>query len=135
MFYEYAVTVPANTPEGAPIEQEIRTTVGTVTHVGIEFPNGCAKLARCQIFRGGFQLWPLNPDGYIASDGRVIEWDEDYEITDEPTGLTARLWNLDDTYDHVVTVRVTESETTGRAESAGLLTGLKKFLALVGIGG
>lgn len=128
MFYSYALTIPANTPERSPTEQEVKLTHGVITHVEVEFPPGCAGLVHAYIRKGVHQVWPTNPDGSFRSDGRAIVWADYEELFYEPYSLTIGGWNEDDTYDHEVLFRfeITPREVAER--------GVKEFSILRRIG-
>ena len=49
MFYVLPLTIPADTPETDPIEEELALTYGVIQRVEIEFPPGCAGLAHIKI--------------------------------------------------------------------------------------
>lgn len=106
MIYSYAITIPANTSEADPVEQEIRLTAGLISHVEVEFPAGCAGLVHLRVMREGGHLWPTNPEGNLASDDYVIPWDEHIELTSSPYRLQAVAWSDDDTYSHTLTLRI-----------------------------
>jgi len=106
MIYDYPLTIAANTTKDAPTELEMDVGVGVVNQVDVQFPPGCAGLARCSIWDGGHQLWPSNPDGYFAADAYVISFAEDYPILEAPFVLTLKAWNLDDSYPHTITIRL-----------------------------
>jgi len=106
MFYDFAITVPAGTTEAAPVEQVMKLTYGVIHRVEVQFPIGTQALAHCKIYHEEHQLLPTNPDGDFASDGYTIPIDEHYELFTEPYSLKAKCWNDDDTYAHVITIRV-----------------------------
>lgn len=106
MFYEWAITVPPNTPEQNAIRQDVTLTVGVVRKVEVQFPTGCAGLVHARIHRQGVQVWPSNPGGEFASDGYIISFDEKYILDDEPLGFTLEVWNEDQTYEHQVRIRM-----------------------------
>lgn len=133
MFYEFAIAVPANTTAAAPVEQEIRITQGVVTRVEVQFPNGCAGLAHCKILHQESQKWPTPPSTSFASDGYTIAVDENFEVDTEPYLLKALCWNLDDTFDHTIYVRVGVLRGQVAKMILKVFQGLEKFLSLVGI--
>ena len=135
MFYDFAVSVPANTLESAPVEQTLKLTHGIIHKVEVQFPIGTQALAHCKILEGGHQFLPTNPEGSFASDGYVIPIDEYYEFYTEPYTLKVRCWNDDDTYQHTITIRVGIMESKVAIFLMNILTQMAKFLKLVGIGG
>jgi hypothetical protein len=106
MDYSYAVKTTKNTAKADAIETELKLTAGIITQVWMVHPEGCQGLAYAAIFRGGHQLYPANPEeAYHGNDVPMI-WDDNYEL-ETPAVLKLKTWNLDDTYDHTVYVRVT----------------------------
>ena len=133
MFYDFAITVPKSKTEADPTWQTMKLTKGVVHRVEVQFPIGCRALAHCQIYHGGHQFLPTNPDGNFASDGYVIPIDEHYELKAAPYTLRAKCWNEDDTYQHIITVRVGVLAKEVISPMAGVGGLLKKFLGLVGV--
>ncbi|OGR93598.1 MAG: hypothetical protein A2V88_00435 [Elusimicrobia bacterium RBG_16_66_12] len=127
MLYEIDATAPANTAASAPVEVAARLNKGVITQVGVQIPQGCMGLARAQVWRGGHQLWPTTPGAYFKGDGAVIEWPEDYELTDEPLSLTLRVWNIDDTYNHTLTFRFSTITLQAAEEGRGIPTILRRL--------
>ncbi len=133
MFYEFAVVVPANTAESAPVSQRMKLTEGVVTKVEMQFPSGCAGLAHVRIFDGGSQKWPTPPSTSIASDGHVVSIDENYELKGTDFELVAKCWNDDDTYQHTVYIRVGVLRGQAAVAILKIFQGLEKMLKLMGI--
>jgi hypothetical protein len=106
VFYDYALTIPANTTAASPSELEISLTHGVIHRVEIEFPAGCAGLAHLAVFLREFQLFPTNPGREFASDDHVIAFDDYFEMFEPPHNLLLRGYNTDDTYSHTITVRI-----------------------------
>lgn len=106
MQYDFAITIPANTPADAPQETELQLTAGILHSVWIEFPPGCAGLAHVQIKQPEANFLPSNPDGSFAGDSCVIPIVEYKELISGGDLLKAFAWNLDDTYPHTVTIRM-----------------------------
>lgn len=135
MFFEYSLTIPANTPATAPVETEAVLAPGTVSEVAIQFPRGCVGLAHVQIWRSEHQVWPVNLDGNIAGENAIIDWDEDYDLDDDPFTFTLRGWNLDDSYAHTITFRfaLLPLDTGQATRGAGGL--LRRVARALGVGG
>lgn len=130
-FYSFAITVPANTAQTAPVELEAPLSPGMIHRVEIQFPRGCAGLAHAQVFRAAHQIWPTNLDEDLASDGFIIAWDDRYELAESPYSLILRAWNLDDTYQHIITFRfaiLPAAVFTPAAEAVGMLTRIGRLL-------
>lgn len=106
MIYTAHITTPANTAATAPVVTNLQLVRGVIHLVEFEFPPGNQFLHRLKVLREGRSLFPTNPDGYLTADGNLIAYREYVEIRDIPTRLRIETWNLDDTYDHAVLVRV-----------------------------
>jgi hypothetical protein len=128
MFYEYRLTVPANTPADDPLTQEITLAPGRIIAMAVGLPRGCVGLVHAQVWHGLNIHWPSNPDSSISGDAVVVEWQESYDL--DPTAPVLRLaaWNLDDSYAHTITFRlnVLAKATIDRMEAA---MGALDFLA------
>jgi hypothetical protein len=106
MFYELSLTLPANTPESAPVTDTIPVHPGVVKRVEVLFPDGCVGLVHVRLYYYERQLWPSNPDSSFAGDGDKIAFDEDLELTGAPFVFGVEGWNLDDTYQHTPIIRI-----------------------------
>lgn len=135
MYYSYLVNVPANTTEQHPVVTTAKLTGGVIHRVEVQFPAGCADLARCAIDHDGHQYLPSNPEGSFGSDDYSIPIDEYYELRPDHSTLQLRMWNADDTYDHEITVRIGVLGVEAVNPFAGITVTLRKFLRLVGVGG
>lgn len=135
MFYDFAITVPANTLESAPVVQSLKLTAGVIQKVSILFPPGPHGMVKLRLRENGHQFLPTNPDGYFASDDEVLEIDEFYELTTEPYSLKAVGYSDGTTYNHTISVRIGILRPEEVERSSGLMMALKRFFKLVGIGG
>ena len=106
MFYVLPLTIPADTPETDPIEEELALTYGVIQRVEIEFPPGCAGLAHIKILYHEFYLYPSNPGTYFSGDGFTIAFDDVFPVTEVPHMVKVVGYNEDDTFSHTVTVRI-----------------------------
>jgi len=106
MFYDFSFTIPANTTKKSPLREDINLTHGIIHRVEIGFPAGCAGLVYLQIVQGLHQIWPTNADGSFNTDDYTIAFNEYEDMTTEPFTLTLIGWNLDDTYDHTLEIRI-----------------------------
>jgi len=124
MQYDFAITIPANTPAESPLETELQLTAGVLHAVWIEFPPGCAGLAHVQIRQPEATFLPSNPDGSFAGDSCVIPIMEYKPLISGLDLLKCFAWNLDDTYPHTVTIRIgvlLEEQLVAEDKSLGLL--------------
>jgi hypothetical protein len=105
MFFDVALTIPANTPALVPLIQEVTLPPGVIQQVDVQFPLGCVGLVHTLCRRGSHQVWPTNDSGNFSSNGQTITWAEDYELNDAPFVLRLFGWNTDDTFPHTVSWR------------------------------
>lgn len=97
---------PANTAKADALETEYDLIPGTITEVWLFHPIGCAGLAYASIVEGIHQLYPSNPEGAYHGDGEPMHFNDNYNLK-KPAKLKLVTWNLDDTYEHSVFVRIT----------------------------
>lgn len=106
MDYAYAVKTTANKAKADAIITDLKLTAGTIKQVWMVHPEGCHGLAYAAIFLGGHQLYPHNPDeAYHGNDVPMI-FEDNVEL-ESPAILKLKTWNLDDTYDHTLYLRIT----------------------------
>lgn len=105
MFYEFEDVVPANTAEADARVKHLKLATGIIREVEIDFPAGCQRLAHCTIYVGGHQVWPTNPDSDIAGENGPIKFEEYFPVY-PADDWTWRTWNLDETYDHHLRLRI-----------------------------
>jgi len=106
MDYKYAVKTTAGTSEANAKKTPLKLTAGIITKVQLLHPEGCHGLAYASIWEGGHQLYPSNPETAYHGNDVPMEFEDNYEL-EAPALLTLKTWNLDDTYDHTVYVRIT----------------------------
>ncbi len=139
MFYEFSISVPANTAKASPTTQELHLTAGIVHYVEIEFPDGCAAtdgsglLTYLQIRQPEATYLPTNPEGWFASDGHIIPVKEHKELTESNNRLKLVAYNLDDTYAHIIRVRIGVLPKEELEPTSLLSDLLSRFLRLVGV--
>lgn len=133
MFYEFAITVPANTTESSPKKEDLHLTKGIIHRIEIQFPIGCMGLAHCRLQHHSFGTLPTNPSGSFATDGYTIPIDENLEFFAAHYKIKAICWNDDDTYPHTITIRFGILESKTAIFFMSILKGLAKMLRLMGI--
>jgi len=106
LFFSFPLEIEKDTPESAPVESTVKLNFGVICYVEIEFPPRCVGLAKVRVLHRRHQLWPTNPGGWFYTDGKVIKWDEYYEMFELPFELVIQGYNTDDTYPHTPIVRV-----------------------------
>lgn len=110
MIYKLDITIPPNTAQASAIRQDVFLFPGVLSKVDIRFPPGCSDLARCVIMETEHILFPTNPDTYFSGDTFPVVWDEHLVLTAIPTVLGVSCWNIDNIYEHTITVMFTVSE-------------------------
>jgi hypothetical protein len=106
MDFKYVVKTTKNTTEPYAVLTDLKLTEGTVRRVQLLHPEGCQGLAYASIWLGGHQLYPSNPEGAYHGNAVPMEFEDNFELK-APAILKLKTWNLDDTYDHSVYVRIT----------------------------
>jgi len=133
MFYDFSLTIPANTPQSSPQRQRIKLTQGVIHKVEIQFPSGCAGLVHVLIRDLEQQVWPTNRDGSFASDNYVISFIEFYELKEPPYEFELEGWNEDDTFDHTITFRFGVLPREALEPYREQMSFLERFRRLVGL--
>lgn len=106
MIYTLDVTTPANTPALDALRVVMPITRGLIHRVELDFPSGAVGLHHVVIIDGDHQLWPSTEHETFHPDGVVIAFDDIYLKISPPYELLVRSYNLDDTYSHLVQVRI-----------------------------
>jgi hypothetical protein len=130
MFYEFSVTVPANTAKGSPVTENLKLAHGIIIGIDVQFPIGCMGLAHAQLRHHSFGQLPTNPQGSFATDGYIIRVETPMEFTKAPYQVKAVCWNTDDTYQHIITFRFDMAETKAQIWFLSILKGLEQLLKL-----
>lgn len=100
------LTIPADTAEATPAEEELPSIEGIVHLVEIEQALGCNGEVYAAIRQGVHQVWPTNPEGAYRSDGRVYSTREHYEVKRGDPVFVCQGWSPGTTYQHVVQFRL-----------------------------
>lgn len=106
MYYNFGISVPANTLKSAPLVQRLPLDQGSVSIVEINFPPGCAGLVSCVLMYGSIQVIPWNADGSLYGDNRTFRLDVNLPVKAPPFEFQVKLWSDDDTYPHVVNIGI-----------------------------
>lgn len=106
MFYNFPLTIPSNTAKDDEIFQECIINYGVIKKIDILFPSGCCGFAYVRVHRNNTQILPTNDGQFFASDNEAITTNEHIEVLDRPFILTFSGYNLDDTYDHTIYLRI-----------------------------
>jgi hypothetical protein len=106
MNFVFNITTPKNTPESSPQKTILKLAKGIIRKTEIQFPPGAAGLLHVKLARSVYQPYPYNPDSDYIGDGQTIELLGDVYMLEAPTQLEAYTWNKDDTYEHMVIIRI-----------------------------
>ncbi len=100
--YEFAVLVPANTPQSAPQLSSLSMPPRVVTEVEIRVPPGPLGNLGFQLAAAGRPFIPRNAGAYVVTDDEVISWALEEQITSGAWQLIA--YNTGD-FPHTIHVR------------------------------
>lgn len=105
MFYNFHLTIPANTPILTPVNKEVKISVGNLKLITVQFPSGCSGLVYVNISHYNLQLIPFNYPEYIHSDNEIINIEIDYDIVQGSNQLILAGYNLDTMFEHTIQFR------------------------------
>ena len=106
MIYASTITTDAGTAQADAKKTILSVTKGLVYQLGVEFPPGCSGLQHVQVFDSKYQLYPSSIGESFHSDDSLIGFDDLYYKTSEPFEFIIKTWNLDETWDHTIQVRI-----------------------------
>ena len=100
------LTVTANTDSDTPVSVDIESPPMIIRGVSIGFPAGCVDLVHAWVEYQSAQIFPINQDGDFVGNGQIIDFTAQTYIVDEPRIVTFKAYNLDDTYDHKIWLKL-----------------------------
>lgn len=106
MIYIANITTVKNTAQSSLKKTTIRVTKGLVFKVEFFFPPGSAGLMGLAVFDGLYQVWPSSVGEFFLSDGETISFEDLYLKESGPFEFQCYTYNIDDTHDHLVGVRI-----------------------------
>lgn len=106
MIYRWKITTDANTLATSKKETILEVTRGKVYKVEFKFPPGPMGYLHVQVFRALHQVWPYNTGEDFSTDGETISFNDTHWILEPPYQFEAFTWNLDDTYNHDLFIRI-----------------------------
>lgn len=106
MVYAKSITTPKNTASASPLETTLKITKGLIYFLEVFFPPGSSGLLHIKIMDGNYQLLPSTTNETLFGDNSQVKYDDLYIKDSEPFSLKIVTYNLDDTYDHMLQVRV-----------------------------
>jgi len=104
MIYQKSITTPKDTPVLTPVSEVMEVNKGLIYQVDIIIPAGCVGLAGVRLLDGLYQVYPTTPNTWFVGDNIHMSFQDTYLKTDVPHQLTVQTYNLDDTYEHTLTV-------------------------------
>lgn len=134
MFYDFAITVSANTLEASPKTQVLKLTAGVIQQVSILFPPGPHGMVKVRLLHGSHQFIPLNTDGYVSSDDESLDIPEFYPLDAEPYELKFIGYSPGTTYDHTIYIRINVLRPEDVEKTSGIMVQLKRLLKFMGVG-
>ena len=133
MWHHFTLTVPADTPESAPVEKELNLTYGVIKYLAIPWDASTNWNVKARIYRFEHQIFPNNLDEPACGCNFVEGGEEHYELFEPPFILLARGYAPDTTYDHDITILINvlplEVAEPWRAQ-IGVLDRIKSFLGI-----
>ena len=118
MRFDFDLTIPAGTTQAEPAQLEARLVRGTLKHIEIFFPPGCASWVMAIVRDNLHQIAPANPGGSFNADGSTVSFDINYELESTAKLLMCEAWSPLCRYDHILTFRfdvVTFEENDNKA--------------------
>ena len=106
MQYVKDVFIEHNTTYANRITRDFKVSRGVIVLAAVRFPFGCCRLVGVKINHGLHQVVPANPDGSLFGHNETIDPPEWYEIKSGGAVMTIKAWNLDEAFDHTITVRL-----------------------------
>ena len=102
--FQYRISNPKNTAIANPIKTIIELPRGRINKIWLEFPSGCAGLAGLQLWRGARQIFPLIEGDWFIADGVFLPISYTEILDSEPYTIEVRTYNVDDTFQHTLTL-------------------------------
>jgi len=106
MVYAASITTDKDTSEANAKETILRVTKGLIYRIETDFPPGCCGLLHMQLYDAGYMVYPASPGVSFHGDNAVVGFDDCYLKGAAPYAFLIKTWNLDDTWDHTIQVRV-----------------------------
>jgi len=106
MLHARQISTPANTSESDAVVTKFKINKGIISWVWVTFPRGCQGLLKCRIYLDEHPIVPVHKDSYIYGDDYTFAIPVMEEVLEEPSTITVRTWNDDDTYPHEIQVLI-----------------------------
>ena len=105
MLFDFDLRVPAGTLRVNPASIEARLVKGTLRHVGLFFPPGCASMVDVIVRDQLNQIAPANPSGSFNADDSTIEFDMNFTLESTAHPLIVEGWGQYCRYPHTIIAR------------------------------
>lgn len=119
--FQYDITIPANTLQSSPYEQELLLTRGELVKVVLNFQYGCAYMVHVCLVLGSRQVMPIIEGMSYALDGYTLERQTAIPLDNHPYSLVFRGWSDNTTYPHTIGVLATVKTEKDTAQMAAIL--------------
>lgn len=107
MIYQAALTVPANTPEDAPVIAILRPTVSYIQTVSVYFRDGCLDAVGVRIEgAGSHPIAPLPGGQWFKDNNYHIVWSEGTILEGPPFLVYILGYSLAVDWPHIIDVRM-----------------------------
>lgn len=106
MIYVETISTPANTLAAAEQLTRFNVALGLVVKLEVYFPPGSSGLTHVRICDASFQAFPATPGEDFFGDNITLAYEELYDKSADPALFDIWTYNLDDTYPHIVQVRM-----------------------------
>jgi hypothetical protein len=106
MIYQRSLLIPSGTTQDSPVSTTLEANKGFIYQVNVIIPSGCVGLAGVRILDGIYQAYPTTPNEWFIGDGTHHNFSDSYIKSEPPYSFTVEGYNLDDTYDHTITVMI-----------------------------
>lgn len=106
MIYIANITTPKDTALTALKKTTLHVTNGLVYKVEFYFPSGSAGLMGVAVFDGLYQVWPSSVGEFFLGESQLIAFDDLYLKGSAPFQFQIYTYNIDDTHEHFVSVRI-----------------------------
>jgi len=104
--YVATIETAASTQKSSPLATELKVSKGLIYKFELYFPPGPSGLVGVRVLQGSHQLYPYSIDEWFLGDREKIEFDDLMIIGNEQTILVIETYNLDDTYQHLIQLRL-----------------------------
>lgn len=106
MIYSAEITTVKDTPKTCLQCTSLVITKGLVYKIEFYFPRGSAGLMGVAVFDANYSVWPSTIGEFFTGDDVIISFDDMYLKETAPYHFNIYTYNVDDTYDHILHVRV-----------------------------